>query len=250
MRMQHVIHTAVQENNLEARLYAWEYFISFYFMFNKTSYVRYESYYLETLKTIENRYPGMKEMMKHAGLSAQGQEKYPLQTSIDQRGEQTMNRDAKITGGIKAFTTEEDSILKWSLTRSDQACNTRELQNLCGLSTDPGIYKPFRPSQILTTEKLVQEVIQIFREDYKNPFDIRIVKNTLVNISSGKPLKEEPTAFLLSCPTVGKEKYKDFVDTRLRKKEISVHDPIKQTKTKLLTFKSSSSSSSSSKKKK
>ena len=206
MRMQHVIHTAVQENNFEARLYAWEYFIPFYFVFNKTNYARYGSYYLETLKTIENRYPGMKVMMKHVGYFVQGQDKYPLRTSIDQRGEQAMNRDAKTTGGIKAFTTKEDSILKWSLTRSDQVCHTRELQNLCGLSTDPGIYKPCRPSQILTTEKLVQEVIRIFREDYINPFDIGIDKNTLVNISSGKPLKEEATEFLLSCPTVGKQK--------------------------------------------
>ena len=83
MRMQHVIHRAAQENNFEARLYVWEYFIPFYFVFNKTNYARYGSYYLETLKTIENRYPGMKEMMKHAGLSVQGQDKYPLRTSID-----------------------------------------------------------------------------------------------------------------------------------------------------------------------
>ena len=74
-------------------------------MFNKTNYARYGSYYLETLKTIENSYPGMKEMTKHAGLSVQGQDKYPLETLIDQLGEQTMNRDAKATGGIKAFTT-------------------------------------------------------------------------------------------------------------------------------------------------
>ena len=51
-----------------------------------------------------------------------------------------MNRDAKITGVIEAFTTKKDSILKWSLTRSGQARHTRELQNHCGLSTDPGIY--------------------------------------------------------------------------------------------------------------
>ena len=44
-------------------------------------------------------------MTKHAGLSVQGQDKYPLETLIDQLGEQTMNRDAKATGGIKAFTT-------------------------------------------------------------------------------------------------------------------------------------------------
>ena len=50
-------------------------------------------------------------------------------------------------------------------------------------------------------------------EDYINPFDNGIDKYTLVNISSGKPLKEEATEFLLSCPAVGKEKYKDFVNT-------------------------------------
>ena len=119
--------------------------------------------------------------MKHNGLSAQGQDKQPLQTQIDQCGKQTIIRDAKTTDGIEAFATKEDSILKWSLPRSDQACHTRELQNLCGLSTDPGIYKPCPPSQILTTEKLVQEVIQILREDYISPFDIGIDKNTLAN---------------------------------------------------------------------
>ena len=48
----------------------------------------------------------------------------------------------------------------------------------------------------------------MFREDYKNPFDIGIDKNTLANISSGKPLKEEATEFLLSCPKVRKENTK------------------------------------------
>ena len=63
MRMQDAIHTAVQENNFESRLYAWEYFIPFYFVFKKNNYARYGSYYLETLKAIENSYPGMNEMM-------------------------------------------------------------------------------------------------------------------------------------------------------------------------------------------
>ena len=44
----------------------------------------------------------------------------------------------------------------------------------------------------------------------------------------------------MSCPTVGKEKYKDFVNTQPHNKEIPVHDPSKRTKTKLLTFNSSS----------
>ena len=66
MRMQDAIHTAVQENNFESRLYAWEYFIPFYFVFKKNNYARYGSYYLETLKAIENSYPGMNEIMNDA----------------------------------------------------------------------------------------------------------------------------------------------------------------------------------------
>ena len=76
-RMQHVIHTAVQGNDFDARLAAWGYFLPLYFTFNKTSYVRCGSFYVETLKSIEEKYPGLKEWLKKAGLSVQGQNKYP-----------------------------------------------------------------------------------------------------------------------------------------------------------------------------
>ena len=66
MRMQHVIYTAVQENDFDARLAAWDYFIPLYFSFNKTNYARYGSFYVETLKSIEEKYPGLKEMLKKA----------------------------------------------------------------------------------------------------------------------------------------------------------------------------------------
>ena len=38
IRMQHVIHTAVQENDFDASLAAWDYFILLYFTFNKINY--------------------------------------------------------------------------------------------------------------------------------------------------------------------------------------------------------------------
>ena len=75
--MQHVIQTAVQENDFDARLAAWDYFILQYFAFNKTNYARYGIFYVETLKSIEEKYPGLKEWLKKAGLSVQGQNKYP-----------------------------------------------------------------------------------------------------------------------------------------------------------------------------
>ena len=74
IRMQHVTHTAVQENDFDASLAAWDYFILLYFTFNKINYAWYNSFYVETLKSIEGKYPGLKEMLKNTGLSVQGQD--------------------------------------------------------------------------------------------------------------------------------------------------------------------------------
>ena len=46
MRIQHKIHTAVQTNNFEMRMQAWDEMLPFYFAFNKTNYARYGSWYV------------------------------------------------------------------------------------------------------------------------------------------------------------------------------------------------------------
>ena len=47
--------------------------------------------------------PGLKDMIEKTGLSVQAQDRYPILTALDQRGEQTIIRDVKTSGGIKAF---------------------------------------------------------------------------------------------------------------------------------------------------
>ena len=56
-------------------------------------YFRYGSYYVYILSNIEELYPGMKSIIEGIGLSAQGQENHHVLTAIDQRGEQTINKD-------------------------------------------------------------------------------------------------------------------------------------------------------------
>lgn len=66
-------------------------------------FYRYGSYYLNSLLNIDTNYPGLKELLKDHGLSAQAQESYSLRTAIDQRGEQTINKDAKTSGILQVF---------------------------------------------------------------------------------------------------------------------------------------------------
>ena len=98
MELQHQIHIAVQTNNFNMRLDAWEKMLPYYFYYNKTNYARYGCYYVQSMKQIDDRYEGLKPLLAANGFSVQGQKTHPLRTSIDQRGEQTINRDAKTAG--------------------------------------------------------------------------------------------------------------------------------------------------------
>ena len=82
----------------DMRLYAWENILPYYFALNKINYARYGTCYVETLKQIDIRYPGLKPFLEKRRMSVQAQIAYPVRTAIDQRGEQSINRDAKTAG--------------------------------------------------------------------------------------------------------------------------------------------------------
>ena len=73
--------------------------LPYFFAIDKQNYARYGSCYINTLENLDITHAGCRELLKYKGLSVQGQEKYPCRVAIDQRGEQTINRDAKVSEG-------------------------------------------------------------------------------------------------------------------------------------------------------
>ena len=67
MRIQHLIHTAIQENDFDLRLYCWRFYIPFYFAMDKQNYARYGSFYVETMININRIYPGLKPLLEKKG---------------------------------------------------------------------------------------------------------------------------------------------------------------------------------------
>lgn len=104
-------------------------------------------------------YQCLKDELKDKGLSVQGQNSHQVGTLIGQRGDQSINRNAKTSGGISGVSSNESAVLKWCLNMAEQAKNTQTLYDFCGLGKNAGIYKPCRPSQILRSEKLVTNII-------------------------------------------------------------------------------------------
>ena len=96
----HLAHTAVQENDFNVRVLAWEKMLPFYFYFNEINYACYGTYYLQHLTHIETLNPETKELLMTKGMSVQARTVNPVRTAIDQRGEQTIYKDANTTGNV------------------------------------------------------------------------------------------------------------------------------------------------------
>ena len=120
----YLLYRALQKNNFFLRLFELKQLVPLAFALNKTNYARYGSYYVNCLESRDSTYLGCFEIIAVKRLSVQGQDKYPCQRVVDQRGEQTMNRDAEISGGIMYFASDSRSVLKWTLNRSTQARNS------------------------------------------------------------------------------------------------------------------------------
>ena len=232
MRYQHMSHVAVQENDITMRLFCWKKFLPFYFALNKMNYARYGSYYVRVLEKINTLYPGAEELLKNKGMSVQAQDRYPVRTAVDQRGEQTINRDAKTAGGIRNIAKDSNAVLKWCLNRSEQATNTKALFDMAKLGSASSSYKPLRPSQIVKSEKLVQQVIKVLEEEYVSPFDDSIDHTCLFNLSSGIPVNDAFTGDILQLELQGKQMSCDFVEKRLSSDTIKFHSPLKRNKFK------------------
>ena len=107
--------------------------------------------------------------------------------------------------GIKSFSTNKNTVLKWCLNRRTQSKNTSALKVVCGVGMDPGMYKPIRASQITKFERDVQKILRVLVEDYINPFGLDVENEYLVSMSSGKLLVMKlPIA---SCLYRNKEEY-------------------------------------------
>lgn len=226
MRLQRQYHTAVQENDFELRLASIEAFLPYYFYYNMHNYARYASYYVQVLKSIDLNQPGLKDLLLSSGLSVQSQDRYPLRTAIDMRGEQTLNRDAKTSGGITYFAASTPSVQKWALNRSDAAESKKALRSMTGLSEPNTVYKSLRPSQILNSEKRVSTVMSIIENDYINPFGLSVDKDNLLNIGSGVSVPQPIADGILQQVTKGKELAEAFKNDRLFTTNIKFHQSI------------------------
>ena len=221
----HIFHIAIHEGNYFVRLKGWLEMIPYFFGLNRTNYSRYGSYSVCQMLNLDNLFPGCKDLLIAYGISVQGQDRYPLKISIDQRGEQTFNRDAKTSGGISGGITNcassIENVTKCTLNRSSQGKITAELKAFAGLSDSDYTYKPLQPSNMIKSNYTPSTLVGKILEGFVNPFGKELLNSKLYNFSSGIPV--EGSVADRKVFDDGKKYFKLFVDERRLSNQKNLH---------------------------
>ena len=96
--IQHILHTAVEYNEVELRLESIKRSPPLFFYYNMQKYDCSGSYYAES--SLEVNYPSLKDQLSKTGKSIQAQSRHPHRATIVMREEQAIKRDAKSAGSI------------------------------------------------------------------------------------------------------------------------------------------------------
>ena len=154
---------------------------------NKQSYSRYGTYHMLQMANLETTHPGAREEIEKQGISV-CRNKWGVRQSIDGAGEQTFQKNSKTAGGIKSFVQQHCTYEKWVMSRPGQAdyvSAVKEQTGLCGAMDNPR--KCLQPGQITKHEQAVQNIMQVLKNDFLNPFSKDLQPSELYNVASGKP---------------------------------------------------------------
>eukprot|EP00112_Aurelia_sp_Birch-Aquarium-sp1_P009014 Seg201.3 transcript_id=Seg201.3/GoldUCD/mRNA.D3Y31 product="hypothetical protein" protein_id=Seg201.3/GoldUCD/D3Y31 len=120
-------------------------------------------------------------------------------------------KSAKTAGGITQFATKETTVAKWAMNRPFQARFAETLIEISGLSNTTSCpRKCLRPSEIIKSNKMVENIMNVLTTQFMNPFQQDIDKSKLYNLVSGCPVEDEICESLLSLEEDGIDLMKSF----------------------------------------
>ena len=183
---QQKLHYAINTNNYNLRLLMWRKLLPLCFATNRVHYSRYGTFYVQTLEHLESTHPGAKAEIEENGVSVR-RNTLGIGQAVDMAGEQSYMKSAKTAGGISQFAAKESTVAKWVMNRPFQAPFAESLIEISGLSTtSSNSQKCLRPSEILKSEKMVENIINALKIQFLNPFQEDIDKSKLFNLVSGR----------------------------------------------------------------
>ena len=161
--------------------------VPYFILAGRVNYARYTPVYVSEMRQLETKQPEMLKFLDQGGFVVRRSSKSKFNSvPTDQALEQTINRDAKTTGGIIGFTRKKAALLRWLVTRHVTAQYSDGFHELCGRSSKGSSHEELGQTRQARDRSDVLSIKDYITDNCENPFDLDSVPNELVNISTGQ----------------------------------------------------------------
>lgn len=157
------------------------------------------------MRQLETKQPKMYEFLTRGGFIVHQSDTTRFNSvPTDQALEQTINREAKGTGGVIDFTLRKSALLRWLLTRHVSGEYSEAFQQLLGDNSEGNLHEELGPARISRDKADVIAIKEYVKDHCQNPFDLENIPNELVNITTGQIANKVVEESLISIPEKGK----------------------------------------------
>ena len=203
------------------------------FVYNRTNYSCFMSYYWCQMRVLESTHPMVHEELANGEFVVQRSPVSPRQRPIDLTIEQTVYRDTKSHGGIIGFSRQPGAVQRWIVNSHQRAEIVRNCRAMAGLDPAASDYthKQQRRSTRVQDEASVEALASTV-ESWLGPSAVAC--NEIINISTGAVATLEVARDLERTKGVGEAGFQNIVQQRIISSEVGFFEKI--SKNKLNTF--------------
>lgn len=182
-----------------------------FFICNQPNYARWTVRYCANLLNVAETHPDLFEEFQGGFFGIQRTGKPFSKQPIDLVLEQTINADAarRLTGIIQ-FTNSISARQRWARSHDIRSTIISSVYKDLDLTKEQDVTAEITQHTITNNCKQLWKFIDTF-DLFKNPFDVEVPKDLLINIASGKAASEPVERFLLNIEENGDIKRKTFI---------------------------------------
>lgn len=188
--------------------------VSFFHMAGRVNYARYTPVYVSEMRQLEFKQPVIYKFLENGGFIVRRTKRRDFNcVPTDQALEQTINREAKGTGGVIGFTLPR--WMRWMLTRHISGEYSEVFQQLFVNTSQSNAHEELSPSRMSRDKSDVMAIKDYILNHCQNPFDVDTIPKELINISTGQIATKAVQECLTSIPEKGKDVVQNYISERL-----------------------------------
>ena len=218
---------AIREGKWDLYLSSFSEMLPYFAAFDHLNYTRWGVIFLADMKMLPQTAPEVQQAFESGDFVTKETASTFNQIPDDQALEH-VNKSGKVAGGLVGITRTDSARDRWCLTYNERAKlseDTKEmfivLERECTSAKDLGKARMRQDAEDVAKLEAQFTKYEVFR-----------CTSDLVVVTTGDVASNAIKQDLLGIEEIGKKVIKEFVETRLIKKEIKFHDTLKQQKVK------------------